>query len=221
MRARLPLLSLTAGLCASCAHHVVLDRPPPPAAPLEHRRAWYQEHALEKPERGDLAVRTRLFEEHPTVARRRADLRNGTPIERVEDLLPLVPEESATAQAMARAVDARGRADALMGAGAAIAGLGVLGGFALVGADLGIFPGTEKVPTQETVAPPLTIAGISTAAGGALIGGFLVAFGSLARDDEDDATSAAFKSYEADLRAALALDAAPTVAPSVPSDATP
>lgn len=208
MRALLPLLSLTVGLGASCAHHVVLDRPPPASAPIEHRAAYFEDHSLEKSARGDLSVRTRLFDKHPTVARRRADLRNGTPVERVEDLQPLVLDQSATAQAMTRAVDARARADALMGAGAAVAGIGIVGGFALVGADLGIFPSTAQVPTQEAV-PPLTIAGIATAAGGALIGGFLVAFGSMARDEEDDATTSAFQSYHADLRQRLALEPAP------------
>lgn len=196
-------------LCGACAHHVVIDRPPPASSPLELRAAYFREHALDKPGRADLVVRTRLFDERPTVTRRHGALKNGLPIERVEDLRPLVKDDSESARAMSTAVDARARADGLTGAGAAMAGLGVAVGGVLVATDLGVFPGSEQVPAQEQFAPPLIIAGIGSAAGGALIGGLLVALGSLARDEEEDATTSAFKSYDADLRAALALDAAP------------
>ncbi|MCC7108161.1 MAG: hypothetical protein IT382_02640 [Deltaproteobacteria bacterium] len=209
MRARLLSLLPWILMGASCAHHVVLDRAPAASAPVEVRRAFFDDHSLDKPDRGELSVRTRLFAKTPTVTRRHATLKNGTPIERVEDLRPLVPEGSAASKAMDQAVEARGRADALMASGGAVAGLGLAAGFALVGTDLGIFPGTARVPTQEAIAPPLTLGGIGAAAGGALIGGFLVAFGSMARDEEDDATSAAFGAFDADLRRGLALDAAP------------
>lgn len=193
----------------SCAHHVVLDRPPAAAAPAELRAAYFEEHRLERPARGEMVVRTRLFADTPTVSRRRASLKNGTPIEAVEDLRPLVGEASASALAMAQAAEARGRADAWMGAGAAVAALGVGAGVGLVGADLGIFPGTARVPTQEEVAPPLTIAGIGAAAAGLLVGGILVTVGTLARDEQDDATTRAYASFDADLRALLALEPAP------------
>lgn len=176
---------------------------------MEVRSAFFDQHSLAKPARGELSVRTRLFDKTPKVARRRAELRNGTPIERVEDLGPLVPEGSVSRKAMDQAVDARGRADALMASGGAVAGLGLVAGFALVGTDLGIFPGTARVPTQEAIAPPLTLGGIGAAAGGAILGGFLVAFGSMARDEEDDATHAAFGAFDADLRRGLALEPTP------------
>lgn len=209
VRVPLPYLLIAVALCSACAHHVVLDRPPPPTAPLEQRRSWFDQHALAKAQRGELVVRQRLFGEHPTVARQRATLKNGLTIERVEDLRPLVPDHSAAAQAMDLAVDARARADGFTAAGAGVAGVGVLVGGALVATDLGVFPGTAQVPTQEVVAPPLIIGGIAAAAVGATVGGVLIAVGTAARDEEDDATTAAFAAYDADLRRALALDAAP------------
>lgn len=209
MRAPLPCLLVAIALSGACAHHVVLDRPPSPGAPVEQRRSWFEEHRLEKAHRGELVVRPRLFGEHPVVARKRATLKNGLAIERVEDLRPLVPDASPTAAAMDVAVEARGRADGFTAAGIAVAAAGVLGGGALVAVDLGVFPGTAVVPTQEAVAPPLIIGGIVTAAVGATVGGVLVAFGTMARDEEDDATTAAFNAYDADLQRALALDATP------------
>lgn len=202
-----PMFAVT--LVTGCAHHVVIDRPPAASAPLEVRTAYVDDHALDKARRGDLVLRTRLFDSRPTVARRHAELRNGLPIERVEDLRPLVKDGTATAQAMDVAVDARGRADALTGGGVAVAGLGLVAGGLLFAIDLGVLPGTAQTPTQEQVAPPLVIAGISSAAVGAVLGGVLVALGSMARDQEDAATTSAFDSYDRDLRAALALDAAP------------
>ncbi|OGQ10899.1 MAG: hypothetical protein A2138_01340 [Deltaproteobacteria bacterium RBG_16_71_12] len=187
----------------------MLDRPPAPSAPLAQRAAWFEEHALAKPQRGELVVRQRLFADHPAVTRMRAELKNGLPIERVEDLRPLVPEGGASAIAMDAAVEARGRADGFVTAGALVAGLGVAAGGALVATDLGVLPGTEQVPTQEQIAPPLIIAGIAAAATGATIGGVLVALGTLARDQEEDATTRAFAGYDAELRKTLALDAAP------------
>ncbi len=209
VRAPLLCLLLVPAVTGACAHHVVLDRPPSAAAPVEQRRAWYDDHALERAHRGELVVRARPFGERPAVTRKRATLKNGLAIERVEDLRPLVPEGSASAVAMDAAVEARGRADAFTGAGAAAAGVGVLVGGALVATDLGVLPGTAQVPTQEAVAPPLIIGGIAVAAVGATVGGVLIAFGTFARDEEDDATTAAFGAYDADLRRALALDAAP------------
>lgn len=200
---------LVVALCASCAHHVVLDRPPATSAPPEQRAAWFEDHALAKPRRGELVVRQRLFAEHPAVTRVRAELKNGLPIERVEDLRPLVPEDSASAMAMDVAVEARGRADGFMTAGALITGLGVVVGGALVATDLGVFPGTAQLPTQEQIAPPLIIGGIAAVAAGATIGGVLIAIGTAARDQEEDATTRAFAGYDADLRRMLALDAVP------------
>ncbi|MBI1948830.1 MAG: hypothetical protein HYS27_24300 [Deltaproteobacteria bacterium] len=205
----MPSSLLAVGLCTACAHHVVLDRPPSASAPLEQRTAWFDDHALAKAKRGELVVRQRLFADHPAVTRVRAALKNGLPIERVEDLRPLVPEGSASVVAMDVAVEARGRADGFMMAGALVAGLGVAVGGALVATDLGVFPGTAQVPTQEQVAPPLILGGIAAAAVGATIGGVLVALGTAARDEEEDATTHAFAAYDGDLRRALALDAAP------------
>lgn len=214
-------LVVTLALGSACAHHVVLDRPPSAAAPVEQRRAWYDDHALEKAHRGELVVRARPFGERPAVTRKRATLKNGLAIERVEDLRPLVPEGSASAIAMDAAVLARGRADAFTGAGIALGGAGLALGGTLVAIDLGVLPGTAQVPAQEQVAPPLIIGGIASAALGAAAGGVLIAVGSLARDEEDDATTRAFDAYDDDLRAMLALGPSEGAAPSAPTGATP
>jgi len=191
---------------------VQFDAPPPPTAPTEMRESYYQTHAPEPPERGEFVVRTRTFEKTPTFTQRVMHLRNGTRIAYVEDLRPLVDENSDTAAAIAVDLDARGRADLTTGAGLAIAGVGVAVGAGLVSQYL-LQPGLNNQGNELDLQ---LVAGAGAVVVGVLGGGAVVAWGLAIRDDEDDARTKAFKTFDASLRSKLALDAKPPPPPKKP-----
>ena len=188
-----------------CGHHVNVDRPPAASAPEEVRAAYFAGHALEPPTRDQRVLRTRQGATRPSVAVRSATMKNGLPITRVEDLRPLVDDDSVTARSIDRAVAARGAADGLTVAGGTVAGAGLGVGLLLFAGGVGVFtPGGAPAPVQGEP-PALVIAGVATAVSAVVVGGGLVVVGSVVRDAEDDATTAAFKSYDDDLRSALGL----------------
>ena len=187
--------------CAGCAAHLAIDSPPAGSAPLELRESYYQAHRPEPPDRGQLVLRTRMFESTPTLAQTSLQLHNGALIQHVEDLRPLVGDESEAAQAIDASVEAQGRADVMVGVGLSVAGASLLAGGAMLGTSL-LQPGLLQ---QAGAVDALVWIGGGTLVGGVIAGGVVVAVGMAARDDEEDARTHVFRTLDAALRAKLEL----------------
>ncbi len=184
-----------------CPAHVMLDAPPPASAPEALRTSYYEQHRPEPPERGEFAVRTRMFEDKPTFTRKAVHLHNGVRVAYVEDLRPLVVDGSATAAAIDASVDARGRADVITGAGMATAGVGAGAGAGLVASYLL----EQGLNDQGNSLDARFVAGVGAILVGVVGGGALVTWGMSVRDDEEDARTRAFTTLDAALRNKLAL----------------
>ena len=199
----LVLVSSVVVSTAACPAHLMIDPPPPASAPVEVRESYYKQHRPEKPERGELLMRARLFGSTPSVSQKALHLHNGARVECVEDLLPLVLEDSETAKAINLAVEARSRADVVTAVGLAVAGLGLATGAALVSAFL-LQPALNN---QGNGLQPLLFGGGATMAGGAVVGAGVATWGMTIRDDEEDARMRVFRSLDAALTKKLALEA--------------
>jgi hypothetical protein len=186
------------------AAHVTLAPPPDASAPQEARAHFYAQHAPAPPAREDLQVRTRLFEERPSVTRRAATLGSGVRIHHVQDLRPLVNAESPTARAIDETVALDSRAQLLLGAGIGVGAAGLLGAATLLAIDLGVTPETSARPSIEL--SPLFFGAAASFLVGMAGGGALATWGVAVRDDADQARTRAFVGYDADLKAALALE---------------
>lgn len=188
-------------LASGCAAHVMIDPPPPVTAPLEMRSAYYEQHAPEPPERGELVARTRLGESHAKFTRKDLHLHNGARVAWVEDMRPLVDDKSDAARAIDTAVEARERANLITGGGVAVAVVGAGGGGGLISSYLL----QQGLSQQGKTLDPVFAAGAALAVVGVLGGGALVTWGMAVRNDEDDARTLAFKQMPQAMREKLAL----------------
>jgi hypothetical protein len=213
------LLALTPG----CAAHVLIEPPPPATAPVELRQSYYEQHAPAPVERGELEPRTRFGESHAKFVRKAMHLQNGARVAFVEDLKPLVDDQSSTAKDIEASLALRDRANLVTMAGVVVGVVGVGAAAGLMVAEL-----TKNGLISET---NYGVDGLTLGAAGALLvggagGGAVVAWGQSIRDDEEDARLRAFKSLDESMRARLALPestatGASTTQPTEPSTPTP
>lgn len=208
-------LAFAAALPLSCATPLALEPAPTAAAPLDVRTHYYETHALQAPERGELELRARLFSARPTLTRTHGSMASGTAIRDVTVLAPLVDEGSPTRTAIDAARSARSVATALYVGGASVAGAGLLASATMLALTIGVVPDTGDAPAPGLT--PLALGAGASFIGGTLLGGGLIAFGTTFGDDADDATTAAFGSFNDDLRARLALADSPAPAASEPA----
>lgn len=194
-------LGLGVAIGSSCAAHTQFAPPPRADAPLAVREHFAAQHTLEPAAREDLSMRTRVFEERPTVRRRAGTLGSGARVHFVEDLRPLVPAGSATAQHIDAAVASGGRADLLLGGGVGLGSLGLATALTLLVIDLGVTPDASARPTVEL--SPFFFGAAASFVVGIAGGGALATWGLFEREDAEDASALAFTAYNADLRAGL------------------
>ncbi len=205
---------------ASCTAHVNLERAPDLHAPAAVRSDYYATHAPKAPTRAELEVNTRIGDRSPSVRQTSVTLRNDTHLQNATDVMPLVNPDSATARAALAFEAAQQRSSIFVASGAAATGIGVAVALAFLLADIGVFAdqGSQNAPNQ---APVFAIAGGSSLAVGALLGGGLVVFGMRDHNDADDARDLAFRSLDADLRVRLGIAAGGVPAPAGPSTTPP
>jgi hypothetical protein len=199
---------LASGACRT--HVVVPDAPPQSTAP-EVRRFFYEAHGPLPIEREDVRLHRAPLADRPTVDVAQVRLRSGEHVTMVEDLRPLVDEGSPTADAIDEALDARARADVVSGVGIGLLGLGFGAATVLLAVHTGLLPlspdqGPGPIGDTEDV-PPFVIGALAASGGGLVLGSAGIAWGLVDRQREDAATTQAFRGFDADLRAHLALQA--------------
>lgn len=214
-----------------CQAHVVLPPPPDPATSSETLRQEYFEANRALPAtREQRAARTRMFESTPVFLQKSIALRNGAEVHHVEDLRPLVADDSLAAQAIDVAV-ARGADARLITTSAGItSGVGVLSGLAtltlgIMGVDTDdLLPPLRFGEDNSQTIPGYVLYGGGTALVTLAIGTGLAVWGSSANDDAAEARAQAFSLFDDGLRQRLGLPplgAVSTNAPTSPADMAP
>lgn len=203
-----------AALASGCPAHVVLPPPPDASSSEELRNEYFEKNRALPVERGQRTPRTRMFESKPTFLQRSISLKNGAEVHHVEDLRPLVADDSLAAQAIDLAIAKGADARTINTIAGVTGGLGVVSGLTtlvlgITGVDLeSVLPSIDlgsSDPAIPNKIPGYIVYGGGTALVTLAVGTGFAIWGSTADDDAALHRSEAFRRFDDGLRARLGL----------------